>query len=282
MWKLTDPVVIGCLIAGLIIMAGAKAFEGPIKGGKHGSAARWFAFGMNAVAGLLLAVFMIPLMLWVGKLGGLGVVAASIGTVITVVLGWQAVYYIIAAAVDLMDKTPDEQARKAARWVPTFLPVGGTAVVSLVTHPRADGFGLGVNVLTAAIVSAITMSYSFRIFKECARAKNGKVGWKWFAAGVAFLAGFIHVALVNYLDGILADFIPSAWMNVIRALLGLTGLVLMVCALVDIFKDHEPDQYVRRAGVFGIPLITLFFSLGVALISDHANSTIQFLSAGMR
>lgn len=280
MWKLISPVTITALIVGLIVMAGAKAFEGPIRGGKYGSASRWFAFGMSLLAGLLIAVFTIPLMLWIGKLGGLGVVAASIGTIITVLLGWQAVYLIIAAIRDLADKTPDEEARKAARWVPTFLPVGGTAIATLVSHPRADGFGLGVNLLTSAIVSAITVGYTFKIFKACDLGKNAKKGWKWFCAIAAGLAGCIHVALINYLDGVLADLVPGAWMNGIRVIAGVAGLVFLVCGLVDFFKDGEPDKYVRRAGVFGIPLVTLFFSLGVALISDSAHSTIQFLSAG--
>lgn len=282
MWSLISPITIGALIAGLMAMTAAKVFEGPIKGGKYGSAARWFAFGLSLVAGLLLAAFLIPLMLWVGKLGSWGVVAAGIGTIVTVLLGWQAVYLVIAAIRDLMDKTPDEEARKAARWVPTFLPVGGTAIVSLVSNPRADGFGLGVNVLTAVIVSAITMGYTFKIFKAVDLGKNGKNGWKWFAMVIAFLAGFIHIALFTYADGLLANFIPGVWMNVLRAVLGFAGLLLFIVGLHDIFKDGLPDKFVRRAGVFGVPLVTLFFSLGVSLLSENANSTIQLLSAGLR
>lgn len=281
MWDLISPVTITSLIVGMIFMAGAKAFEGPIKGGKFSSASRWFAFGLSLVAGLLLAVFLIPLMRWIGQLGDLGIVAASVGTIVTVLLGWQAVYLIIAAIRDLMDKTPDEEARKAARWVPTFLPVGGTAIFTLVSNPRADGFGLGVSVLTAAIVSAITMGYTFKIFGAVDLGRNGKNGWKWFAAAVAFLAGFIHVALILYIDGILAGFVPGAWMNGMRVIAGVTGLVLFLCALVDIFKDGLPDKFVRRAGVFGVPLITLFYSLGVAVISENANSAIEYLSAGL-
>lgn len=282
MWSLISPITIGALVAGLMAMAAAKVFEGPIKGGKYGSGARWFAFGLSLVAGLLLAVFLIPLMLWIGKLGGLGIVAASIGTVFTVLLGWQAVYLIIAAIRDLMDKTPDEEARKAARWVPTFLPVGGTAVFALVSNPRSDGFGLGVNVLTAAIVSGITMAYTFKIFKAVDLGKNGKAGWKWFTMAVAFLAGFIHIALFTYVDGILANLVPGLWMNVLRGVLGFAGALLFIVGLHDIFKDGLPDKYVRRAGVFGVPLVSLFFSLGVALFSTNAHSAIQFLSAGVR
>ncbi len=280
MWNLVSPVTITSLILGMVFMAAAKAFEGPIKGGRHGSASRWFAFGLSVLAGLLLAVFLIPLMRKIGSLGGLGVVPAAIGTVLAVLMGWQAVYLIIAAIRDLMDKTPDEEARKAARWVPTFFPVGASAIATLVTHPRADGFGLGVNVLTAAIVSSITMIFTFKIFKAVDAGRQGRSGWKWFAAGVAFLAGFIHVALVSYVDGMLADVLPGPWMIAIRTSGGTLGLVLLICGLVDYFRDHIPDAYVRRAGVFGVPLMVLYFSLAVAAISENANSTIQLLSSG--
>lgn len=281
MWSLISPVTITSLILGMVFMGAAKAFEGPIKGGRHGSAARWFAFSLSAVAGLLLAVFLIPLMRKVGSLGGLGVIPAAIGTVFAVLMGWQAIYLIIAAIRDLLDKTPDAEARKAARWVPTFLPVGGSAIATLVTHPRADGFGLGVNVLTAAIVSAITMIFTFKIFTAVEASRAGRSGWKWFAALVAFLAGFIHIALISYIDGMLADVVPGVWMIAIRVVGGTVGLVLMICGLVDYFKDHVPDGYVRRAGVFGVPLLALYFSLAVAAISDNANSTIQLLSSGV-
>jgi hypothetical protein len=280
MWDLISPVTLTALGLGLIAMTTAKVFEPAIKGGKHGSAARWFAFVLSLIAGLLLAVFLIPLTAWVGKLGGLGVVAASVGTVITVLMGWQAVYLIIAAIRDLMDKTPDEEARKAARWVPTFLPAGGSAVATLVSNPRASGFGLGVSVLTAAIVSAITVAYTLKICKAVDAAKAGKSGWKWFAAAICFLAGVVHIALITYLDGIVADFIPGAYMAGLRILLGAAGLGLLIAGFVDYFKDGVPDQYVRRAGWIGIPLVTLFASAAISAISDNANSTMQLLAAG--
>lgn len=280
MWDLISPVTITSLILGLMAMSTAKVFEGPIKGGKYGNGARWFAFGLSIVAGLLLAVFLIPLMRWIGRLGDLGVIGASVGTIVTVLLGWQAVYLIIAAIRDLLDKTPDAEARKAARWVPTFLPVGGTAIFTLVSNPRVDGFGLGVSVLTAAIVSAITMGFTFRIFKALDLSKNGRNGWKWFAAVVAFLAGLIHIALVAYLDGVLANFIPGGWMAALRIVLGGAGIFLAVAGIRDFLQDGLPDRYVRNAGVFGVPLLSLFFSLAVTALTDNANSGIEYLASG--
>jgi hypothetical protein len=280
LFGLGGAVQIAALIAGAMFMAAAKVFEAPIKGGKYGSAARWFAFGLSIFAGLCLAVGLIPIVRWFTGLGTLGAIPASIGTILTVLVGWQAVYLVIAAIRDLMDRTPDEEARKAARWVPTFLPVGGAAIFGMFSNPRADGLGLGVSVLTAAIVSAITMAYTFKIFKAVDLSKNGKDGWKWFAAIVAFLAGFIHVALINYVDGLLAEVVPGTWMGVLRALAGLGGILLMACGIADILRDGKPDKYVRRGGVFGVPLVTLFFSLGVALFTENAESAIQYLSSG--
>jgi hypothetical protein len=309
MWSLLSPIAIGALVIGLMAIMASKQFETAI-GGRHPAAARWTALALSVLGGLLVAVFMIPLLRIVTSLGTLGVLPAAIGAVFTVLIGWNAVYLIIAGAKEITGKKPGDESRKAARWVPSFLPIGGATVITMLAHPQAHGFGLAVNTVTAAIVSAITMGYTFKIFNfvhgggrggmagaaatgggrdlggsgggagGMSRGGKGRAaGWNWVTTVIAFLAGFIHIALINYADAVAADHIPGGWMTAIR-LAGAGGVFLMLCGAVDLLRDHIPDGYVRRAGVFGVPLVTLFGSLAVSFVSDHANSTIQLLSSG--
>lgn len=266
------------LVIGMMFISASKVFEPLIKGGTYSAGARWIAFALTALGGLMLGYGLFFVVRWLTGLGTMGgAIGASIGTIITVIMGWQAFYMIIALVRDLMDKVPDAEARKAARWLPTCLPAGGGAISTLLSNPRAEGFGLGVSVVTAVIVSAITMAYTFKIFKAVDLSKAGAMGWKIFAAVVAFISGFIHIAMIAYADSLLANVLPAGLMLGIRVIAGVAGGLLLVCAFADVCKDRTPDTWVRRAGVFGVPLTSLFFSVGATAVSGGAASALELM-----
>lgn len=227
----------------------------------------WIAWLVTVVCGLILGWALLGVTQWLTGVGGLfGGVVGSIGGLIALALGWHGVYLLIALIRDVADKTPDEDARKAALWVPTFLPAGVGAVWGIVSHPRGLGTGL-----TAAIMAAITIAYAHMIVKAALKGRAGSKAWKWFAAAVCLLAGLVMVPLVLYIDGVAADHLNGNYLGAARILESVLGAALAIAALKDLLADKQPDAYVRTFLRYGLPLLLAFGWLGVSFIAGHAS-----------
>jgi hypothetical protein len=224
----------------------------------------WIAFGVTIVCGLVLGWALVDLIAWLTQLRGAGAVFGSIGALIAFTLGWHGVHLLIALIRDVTDGRPDEDARKAALWVPTMLPAGWSAVWGVATHPQGIGTGI-----VAAIMAAITMIYTHRIVGEALKARKARKGWLWFAALVCLLAGIVATPLVLYLDGRAAAHLPAHWLIPARLVAGTIGLALGLAALKDI-ADKVPDQYVRSFLRFGLPILLTFGSLALGFFTGHA------------
>lgn len=237
----------------------------------------WVAFIVTAVCGLVLGWALADLVSWVTDLPSLlGSAVGSIGAVIALILGWHAAFLMVALVRDVADKQPDEDARKAALWVPTFLPAGWSAAWSVASNPRGLAGGIA-----AALMAVITIAYLQKIVSAALAGKNGRKAWKWFAAAACLLAGIVMIPLVVFLDAQASSWLPAAFVTAGRVLLGVTGIALGVAAFADI-TDKVPDAYARAFLAYGVPLLFLFGSLGAAAIGGGAENGLELLSGSAR
>jgi hypothetical protein len=243
---------------------------------ERGSHARWTSFIIYILSGLALAVAAIPTIKWLVAFGGRAGLAAVVGNltaIVTLALGWHAVAMIVSMIRDLADKTPDHEARTAALWVPTFLPIGGAAVMQLVQNPQGIGQGI-----TAAIMGVVTLIYTGMIVKRVDAARNHKNKWNWFAFVVLLIGGLVIIPMVAYADTALISQLPGAFKALTRVALGLAGAGLVVAGIADIWVDRVPDAYARNAAKFGIALVFVFGGLGIAALTGSASTGAGFLN----
>lgn len=248
-----------------------------LPGVKQNKGLLWLAFAVTAVCGLILGFALFGVVGWLTGLGGtFGGAVGSIGAVVAMWLGWHAAYLLVALIRDLADGQPDDEARKAALWVPTFLPAGFAAVWGVVSNPRGIGTGL-----VAAIMAVITVVYAHRIVKAVLAGKNARKAWRWFAALVMLLAGIVMIPLLMYVDDRAAEVLPGQYLIAFRVLLGTVGLALAIAAAIDI-KDRVPDAAVRAFLAYGVPVLFLFGAMAIATATDHSGTTLTVLTGGMR
>jgi hypothetical protein len=266
--------IVGVLAVAIILTVGRAKILPAVK---RASWLMWVAWAVTVACGLVLGWALLDLVRYLTGLGSLaGSALGSIGALVALALGWHGVYLLIAMIRDLVDRTPDEDARKAALWVPTFLPAGVAGVWGIVTNPQGLGTGL-----TAAAMALITLIYTHLIINAVLKGKTGAKGWKWFAAGVCLLAGLTVTPLLLFLDGLAADHLPGQWLVAIRVLIGVTGLGLAIAALVDI-ADRIPDKCVRAFLRFGLPIVITFGALAVSFLTGHAADGGAVLTGGMK
>jgi hypothetical protein len=243
---------------------------------ERGSHARWASFIIYALSGLALAVAAIPTIKWLvgfGASSGLAAFVGNVTAIATLALGWHAVAMIVSMIRDLADKVPDHEARSAALWVPTFLPIGGAAVMQLLQNPQGIGQGI-----TAAIMGAITLLYSGLIVKRADAARSHQKKWNWFSFAVLVLAGLVIIPMVAYVDTALITRLPGAFRTLTRVALGLAGVGLLVAGIADIWVDRVPDAYARAMARFGIPFAFVFGGLGIAALTGSASNGAGFLN----
>jgi hypothetical protein len=239
----------------------------------------WLAFVVTVFCGLVLGWALAGVVAWATHLSGtVGGIAGGIGALIAVWLGWHAVFLLVALIRDVADKQPDEDARKAALWVPLFLPAGWQAVWGIVSHPR--GLGTGI---TAAVMAAITVVYAHRVVKASLTGKSGRKAWRWFAALACLFAGIVLIPLLAYVDAQAAHWaaLPPWALVMGRIILGAVGLGLLVAAFVDI-KDKVPDAAVRAFLAYGLPVLALFGLLTIGFLGGHAHDGLQVLTGSVR
>jgi len=253
------------LLIAIFCVTTAKKILPKMRDKDRGSHARWGAFVLYAIGGLALTVAMIPFIHWLIGLGGRAGVGALVGNltaVVTLALGWHGVALLISMIRDLADKQPDHEARTAALWTPTLLPIGGTAVVGLLQNPQGIGQGL-----TAAAMGIVTLIYAFMIVKRADAATNHKNKWNWFSFGVLLLAGLVIIPLIAYADTALISQLPSGIRAIVRTGIGVAGLGAIVAGAYDIWVDKVPDKLARTAAIFGIGAVFIFGGIALAAIT---------------
>lgn len=264
------------LLIAVFAVTTAKKIIPKMRHKERGSHARWASFVIYIIGGLALAVAMIPLIRWLVALGsgtGLSSLVGNLTAIVTLALGWHAVAMIVSMVRDLADKTPDHEARSAALWVPTFLPIGGAAVMQLVQNPQGVGQGI-----TAAIMGLVTIIYAGMIVNRCDNATGHKNKWNWFAFAVLIIAGLVVIPLVAYVDTALIAQLPGGLRTIIRVALGLAGLGLIVAGVADIWVDRVPDQFARSAARIGIALVFVFGGIGWQAITGSTADGASFLN----
>lgn len=259
------------LIAAIVCVGMAKKiipFVSHSKKERGRPVARWAAFIVYAIGGFCLAGALIPIMLRITRLGALGGLAAlvgNVGAIIALALGWQGAAMVTAVIRDLFDKVPDHQARSGALWIPTLLPVGGTAVVGVVQNPQGLGQGL-----TAAIMGGITLTYVFMIVKRMDGATNHKIVWNWAAFAVCFLGGLVMVPLIAYTDTALLVHLPADIRTIVRVGVGLSGLAAVGAGIFDIYCDGAPNKLARTGATYGLGVTLVFGAIAWSALLGNA------------
>lgn len=261
--------IVGVLVVA-IVLSGRKVILPSVKSKPW---LMWVAFLVTVGCGLILGWALIGVMLWVTGLGGItGLAIGAIGAIAAVWLGWISVEMLVAGIRDLADRVPDEDARKAALWVPTLLPAGGSAVFGIVSNPQGIGTGI-----TAAILAGLTIVYGHKVVTAALKSKNHRNAWRWFAAAVSLLIGVVMVPLILYVDGWLSSMLSARWMLALRILASAAGLALLIAALKDI-ADKVPDQWVRRFLAYGAPTLFAFGALLVTFLSSGVSNGAELLT----
>jgi hypothetical protein len=237
----------------------------------------WLAFAVTAACGLVLGWALSGLMAWLTSRGGwFGGVVGNVGAIIAVAAGWWSVTMLVALVRDLADGKPDGDARQAALWFP-LLAIGGiSSVWGIVQHPRGIGTGLA-----AAVIGGISVIALHRIVKSALAGKKAAKAWRWFAAGVALLAGLLIIPLYAFADTQLAAHASGNLVTSFRVLSGVLGLALLLGAAIDL-KDKVPDAAVRAFLAYGLPALILTGAFAVGWFGDHAQTGGQVLLGGMR
>lgn len=270
-------VALGALLIAIFAVTTAKKLIPKFGNKERGSHARWASFIIYIIGGLALAVAMVPFVRWlISWASGSGIGGAIVGNVtavVSVALGWHAVAMLVSVLRDLADKTPDHEARSGALWIPTFLPIGGAAVMALLKNPEGVGQGLA-----AAAIGFTTLIYAAMIAKRADSAKNHKTKWNWFVFAVYLIAGLVTIPMLAYVDTALISHLPGAVAGLIRLGLGLAGIGLIVAGIADIWVDRVPDAYARAAARFGIAMTFVFGSLAIASISGMTTNGAHFLN----
>lgn len=255
--------IVGVLAVAILLTVGRAKI---LPGVKQSKLLLWLATGVTLVCGLVLGWALFGLVGWLTSLGSIGGAIGAVGAIIAMWMGWHGVYMLIGFARDVADGTPDEDARKAALWVPTFVPAGWRSAWGVVQHPH--GFTTSA---ASVILAVITVVYLHRIIKAMLAGKNGRKAWRWFAALPSLLAGIVLIPIVAFTVAQLPRLGVPGWMvGGVEIILGVTGLALLVAAFIDI-KDKVPDAAVRAFLAYGIPLLVLGGAAAVTWLSGNAS-----------
>lgn len=245
----------------------------------------WVAFAISIIAGLVLGYALFGIMGWLTGLPakmGAGFSGAAVGfvtntiAVVVAAVGWASINMITALVRDVADGRPDEDARRAALWVPTMAPAGLGAAWGVASNPG----GIGSDV-TALLIAAVTVLYCVKICKTMLAAHKAPKMWKWLAAVVSALAGVVLIPLVAYADTRLAGVLDPQMLLGVRIIVGVVGVALAVAMLVDI-ADRVPDKYARVFLTAGVPMLAVCGMVAVSAIASGGASGGEILFGGMK
>lgn len=244
---------------------------------RGGPFARWTAFGFYVLGGIALSIAVTPVIMAIVEFGGgsgFGAVIGNLGAIVALALGWHAIAMIVSVARDLFDKVPDHEARSGALWIPTFAPIGGSAVVQVIQNPQGLGQGL-----TAAAMALVTLVYVYQIVKRMDAAQGHKNVWNWLAFAVCLLGGLVLVPLIAYVDTVvIAGFLPSALHTLVRTGVGLAGLALIAGMIYDIWCDGEPNKKARAGAVAGVGITFVFGGIAFGAMTGAWGDGAGFLN----
>lgn len=277
-WLNAHQAQLAALIIAFFAVWTAKKLVPKMNNRERGSHARWASFIVYAIGGVALAIAMVPTITYLVSLGGRSGLSALVGNTTAIAflaLGWHAVAMIVSMIRDLADGQPDHEARSAALWVPTLLPLGGAAVMQVLQNPQ--GLGQGI---TAALMGLITLIYSGVIVKRADAASNHKSKWNWFSFGVFALAGLVIIPLFTYVDSALIVQLPSIFRFVLRLCLGLAGIGLVIAMAADLWVDRTPDAYARVGARVGVALMVVFGGSAASAILDAIADGFRSLNGG--
>lgn len=266
------PQAVGVIVVIVLLVFGRKKLLPHAQGSR---VLLWLTWLVTVLCGLVLGWALYGLVGWLTSVGGVGGVIGSIGGLVALAMGWHGMWSLVACIRDVADGQPDDDARKAALWVPTTLPAGWHAVMGIVMHPRSLSSGI-----TDVIMVVITMVGTHLVVKAALKANKGRTAWMWFAAAVCLLAGIVATPLVLYLDGLLAQYLPHTWLISARVIAGAFGFALLLAAIKDI-TDKVPDQYVRTFLRAGLPLLITCGAVTFTTIAGHATDGAQILTGSM-
>lgn len=262
--------VVGVAVVLILILVGRKPLLGRAKEVKF---LLWLAFVVTIACGLMLGWALHDLAAWLtGLPGTLGGVVSSIGAIAAILAGWWSIDLLVKLVRDVMDGTPDDDARKAALWVPTLAPAGLAAAWGIVQNPRGIGTGI-----TAAVIAIASLIFLRKTNNTALAAKNHQLLWKWFAVAVSILAGILMIPLLAFADSQIAQRTSGDWSTAFRLLVGALGLGLLIAAVADAWPKKEkgektivPDGGVRAFAALGVPALILCGALAVGFVGDHA------------
>jgi hypothetical protein len=257
--------IVGVLAVAILLTVGRAKL---LPGVKRSKFLLWLAFAVTIICGLVLGWALYGFVAAVVGWHGLpGAVFGSIGAIAAMWMGWHGIYLLIAMIRDVADGTPDDDARKAALWVPTFLPAGWAAAWGVVTNPH--GF---TTTVVSVILAVITVMYLHRIVKASLAGKNARKAWRWFTVAPCLLAGIVLIPIVAFGIAELPRLGVAAWIvTSVEILLGVTGFALGIAAFIDML-DRVPDAAARAFLAYGLPLLIVSGAVAFAYLSGGAGS----------
>lgn len=259
--------ILGVSVVIIIIKVGLKPLQPKMA---NATWLRWTVFAVYVLLGMVLGLAMAGVMRWAVSLQGPAAIGGQLGAIVSLVLGWHAILMLVRLIRDVADGKPDKEAMQGALWIPALLPAGFAAAWGLIEKSFSGPPNLGTG-LVAAIMAAHTIAYCVMITKAALKPSKHLKWWKWFCVPVNLVGGLVAVALIVYVDNALSDHVPGQVMFGLRLILGAVGVGLFLRALYDI-ADKQPDEYVRRALLVGLPLVYLWGSGFVQWISTTATS----------
>lgn len=274
--------LVGVAVVLIITIVGRKPLLGRAQEVKF---LLWLAFLVTVACGLVLGWALHDLTAWLtGLPGTLGGIVSSIGGITAIIAGWWSIELLVKAVRDVMDGTPDDDARKAALWVPTLAPAGLAAAWGIVQHPRGVGTGL-----TAAVIAVVSLVFLRKTNNAALAARNHQLLWKWFAVAVSILAGILMIPLLAFADAQIAQHTSGDWSTAFRLLVGALGIGLLIACVADAWpkktkgeKTIVPDGGVRAFAALGVPALFLCGALAVGFVSDHVTEQGNILVGSMK
>ena len=202
-------------------------------------------------SGLCLAYGAIPAAQWVISWGsGFGGIVAAIFSVLAVIAGWRAIEFGAQLVHDLSDGTPDDAAFDAGFWICTLVPIGWSAVVALFTN------GQGItNLITAVIISAITIFFGHRILTQAHAAQGHQGMWMYYAFAVSICIGLIHIVAFAYIDEGADRYLGSGLLIITRVVFDVTAVGFLIAGLGDWIRDFVPEKWSQWAAMYSIPIL---------------------------
>lgn len=256
---------------------GNGAFGGGKGGGGGGKGLKRTAFALRLLAGGGFAVAFLSiglaLVTWgtENTAGWVGISAA----IVFVGIGWWAIDGLVLCVLDLLDGVPDDEAFKAALFIPTTVPLGVGSLWEVFTNPQ--GFPTG---FAALVLSGIGGFFMHRILKRIAEVSNGKMVWHWLTAVLCVFVGVMHVPAFIYVNDWMTSLIGGTrldfWIINIAIIDGFrcaavgAACVLLAYGVGDNLKgDRLPGWPTWATGMYSIPV---FSGLGAIAIAGFQTS----------